>query len=168
MTFWISSGSSLTHSRLTNASLVEPYFSFVLPPSGLTFDGKNTASLHCIVALCIAVAVAACSTLSPHNSQSVVGTWVNPAGTVWALKADGKFEARVKAAYPFQTWGTYTVSSDTLTIHDESPKTPKPCHAPGVYQFQRSGDSLRFTLVEDRCVLLAQQVPLGWHLQQKR
>jgi|ERR1043166_8353023 hypothetical protein len=120
-----------------------------------------------IVLLCAAVAFTGCSTLLPHKSQSVAGTWKNSAGTVWTLKPDGKFEVEVKAAHPFRTWGTYTVSGDTLTIYDKNPKAPRACREPGVYHFQRSGDTLQFTLVKDACRERARQVPLAWHLQKR-
>jgi hypothetical protein len=126
----------------------------------------NMHSLHRIIFVSIAVVFTGCSTLSPHKSQSVVGTRVNPAGTIWTLSVDGTFAVRVKMKnHTMVTFGKYTVSGDTITIQNTDPKTPKDCRPPAIYHFHRAGDRLEFTLVKDSCGLRAQQVPLGWHLQ---
>jgi len=128
----------------------------------------NMHPLHRIFLLCIAVILTGCSTLFWPKSQSVVGTWANPAGTLWTLSVDGTFAVRVRVKnQTIPTFGKYMVSGDTITIEDTDPKTPKVCRLPALYHFHRTGDRLDFTLVKDSCGLRAQQVPLGWRLQKK-
>src|SRR5438067_1979044 len=101
----------------------------------------NAHSLQRTFLLCFVLAFTGCSTLSPHKTQSVVGTWVNPAGTVWTLSVDGTFAVRVKVKnQAMATYGKYNVSGDTITIENTDPKTPKNCRPPAIYRFHRSGD----------------------------
>jgi hypothetical protein len=102
----------------------------------------------------------------PHAKASpVVGTWANRIGTVWTIKEDGTFDVDLTRDGKRDTWGSYTVEGDAMTINDLNPKMSKTCPGPGVYRFQRNGAELTFTLVSDACKLRKANILLGWRLR---
>ena len=96
------------------------------------------------------------------GQSAVVGTWANSLGTVWALKADGTFQVALNNSNRPSVWGKYTVTGDTLEIHEGHGHTPKSCKGPATYKFQRNGDMLTFTKVSDKCKLREKNVLAGW------
>ncbi len=97
----------------------------------------------------------------PQNS--LVGTWTNQLGTVWALKADSTFQVALNNSNRPSIWGKYTVTANTLTIKESrGSHTPKSCKGEGVYNFTRDGDTLTFTKVSDKCRLREKNVLLPW------
>ena len=78
------------------------------------------------------------------------------------IKDDGTFDVDLNKDGKRDAWGHYTVDKDTVTIVATGGLKPKHCEGKGVYQFKRTGDSLRFTLVSDDCKVRKKNVLLGW------
>jgi hypothetical protein len=117
-------------------------------------------------AVCIMSAVAllaGCAMFQEKGQSALVGTWVNPLGTVWALKADGTFQVSLNKSHRVDVWGKYTVAGDSMTIQEShGSHTPKACKGQATYKFERNGDSLAFTKVSDKCKLREKNVLAGW------
>ena len=106
----------------------------------------------------------ACAMFQKTTTPSLVGTWSNSLGTVWAIKADGTFDVDLKHQGKRDAWGTYTISGDQVTLQRTGGINPKGCDGPGVYKFSHPDkDTLRFTLVSDACKLRKKNVLLTWH-----
>ena len=104
-----------------------------------------------------------CAMFQRTPQNSLVGTWTNPLGTVWALKADGTFEVALNNSNHPSIWGKYTVRDDTLTLTESRGlQVPKSCRGDAVYKFDRDQDKLTFTLVGDKCRLRVKNVLLPW------
>ncbi len=102
----------------------------------------------------------------PHiKSNPLAGSWANRIGTVWMIKKDGTFDVDLTRDGKRDTWGTYTVDGDTITLTGTGGMLPQDCHGNGIYRFVRSGPELTFTLVSDTCRLRKKSVLLGWRLK---
>jgi len=110
---------------------------------------------------CLAL-ITGCAMFQESGQSAVVGTWSNPLGTVWALKADGTFQVALNNSNHVNVWGKYSVTGDTMTITEVRGHTPKSCKGPATYKFQRNGDMLTFTKVSDKCKLREKNVLAGW------
>src|SRR5207248_2096664 len=121
---------------------------------------KKKVSL--ILALAVTVLFAGCAMFQEKSQNSLVGTWTNALGTVWALKADGTFQVALNNSNRPNVWGKYTVTGDTMTIQEVHGKTPKACKRPATYKFNRDRDTLTFTKVSDKCKLREKNVLLPW------
>jgi len=122
---------------------------------------KKKVSL--ILAVAVSVLFAGCAMFQEKSQNSLVGTWTNALGTVWALKADGTFEVALNNSNRPSIWGKYTVTDDTVTIKEaRGSHTPKSCKGEGVYKFNRDQDTLTFTKVSDKCRLREKNVLLPW------
>jgi hypothetical protein len=116
-----------------------------------------------ILALATTALFGGCAMFHETQQTSVVGTWTNALGTVWALKADGTFEVALNNGNHPSIWGKYTVDGDTITIKESrGSHTPKSCRGEGVYKFERDQDTLTFTKVSDKCKLREKNVLLPW------
>ena len=116
-----------------------------------------------IFALGVIVLFVGCAMFQEKPQNSLVGTWTNALGTVWALKADGTFEVALNNSNRPSIWGKYSVTDDTLTIKEaRGSHTPKSCKGEGVYKFNRDRDTLTFTKVSDKCKLREKNVLLPW------
>jgi len=125
---------------------------------------KRQHLLRILVALL--AALAGCETL-PTGPAALAGQWSNSFGTVWTINPDGTFHAAVTNPRA-QIWGTYTLSGDTITVHETHHKgtVPKNCRGPGVYKFSRpDANTLAFVLVNDVCKPRIQNVTQQWHRQ---
>ena len=79
-----------------------------------------------IFALGVIVLFVGCAMFQEKPQNSLVGTWTNALGTVWALKADGTFEVALNNSNRPSIWGKYSVTDDTLTIKEaRGSHTPK-------------------------------------------
>src|SRR5260370_28795122 len=97
---------------------------------------KKQVSL--IFAVAVTVLFAGCAMFQEKTPSSVVGTWTNALGTVWALKADGTFQVALNNSDKPSIWGKYTVTDDTITIKESrGSHTPKSCKGEDVYKFNR-------------------------------
>lgn len=106
---------------------------------------------------------AGCAMFKETPQSSLFGTWTNQLGTVWALKADGKFEVALNNSERPSIWGKYSVTGDTLTIKESrGSHTPKSCRGEAVYKFERDRDTLTFTKVSDKCRLREKNLALPW------
>ena len=118
------------------------------------------------ISIVLAVAAIAllggCAMFQETSQNALVGTWTNSLGTVWALKADGTFQVALNNSNRPNVWGKYTVTGDTMEIHEVHGHTPKSCKGPATYKFQRNGDMLTFTKVSDKCKLREKNVLAGW------
>ncbi|HZR78794.1 MAG TPA: hypothetical protein VFA58_06265 [Chthoniobacterales bacterium] len=104
-----------------------------------------------------------CAMFREAPQNTLVGTWTNAVGTVWALKADGTFEVALNNGNRPSIWGKYSVNGDTLTIKEgHASHTPKSCKGEGVYKFNRDQDRLTFTKVSDKCRLREKNLLLPW------
>ena len=122
---------------------------------------KKKVSL--ILAVAVTVLLAGCAMFQEKSQNSLVGTWTNALGTIWALKADGTFEVALNNSNRPNIWGKYTVADDTVTIKEaRGSHTPKSCKGEGVYKFNRDQDKLTFTKVSDKCKLREKNVLLPW------
>jgi hypothetical protein len=116
-----------------------------------------------VLALAAIALLAGCATFQETPQNSLVGTWTNGLGTVWALKADGTFEVALNNSNRPSVWGKYTVADDTITIKESrGSHTPRSCRGEGVYKFNRDQDKLTFSLVSDRCKLRMKNVLMPW------
>lgn len=105
----------------------------------------------------------ACATYPKSGQAALVGNWTNSLGTVWMIKADGTFDVDLNRDGKRDAWGTYTIASDTMTIHSGGGTIPHGCKGDGVYKFSRTDkDALSFTFVSDKCKLRKRNVLLGW------
>jgi hypothetical protein len=127
---------------------------------------KRQHILQILLAVISVVVIAGCETV-PTGPAALAGQWTNSLGTVWTINPDGTFH--VAATKPkAQIWGTYTVSSDTMTVQETRRKgaIPKNCKGPGVYKFSRpDANTLAFVLVRDVCKPRIQNVTQSWHKQ---
>ena len=110
-----------------------------------------------------AVLFAGCAMFQVSSPNALVGTWTNPLGTVWSLKADGTFQVSLTKSHKVDVWGKYTVAGDTMTIQEaHGSHTPKACKGKATYKFMRDDDSLTFTKVSDKCKLREKNILTGW------
>ncbi len=107
---------------------------------------------------------AGCALMTPTTGQkALVGNWRNDLGTVWMVHPDGTFDVDLNKDGKRDAWGHYTVSGNTISIFEAGGMVPKNCHGKAVYHFTRSGDSLSFQLVSDKCKLRIKNVLMAWH-----
>ena len=125
---------------------------------------KLQHSLRIIFAGALIALIGACATMTPSGSAALAGTWTNSLGAVWTINADGTLH--VMATKPkAEIWGTYTATSDTITVQEtrRSGAIPKSCRGPGVYKFSRPNpNTLAFVLVSDVCKPRIQNVTQPW------
>jgi hypothetical protein len=116
-----------------------------------------------VVALTAIALLGGCAMFRETPQNSLVGTWTNALGTVWALKDNATFEVALNNSNHPTVWGKYSVDGDTITIKEaRGSHTPKSCKGDGVYKFNRDQDKLTFTLVSDKCRLRTKNVLLPW------
>jgi len=114
-----------------------------------------------------AIEITKCCETVPTGPAALAGQWTNSFGTVWTINPDGTFHAAVTNPRA-QIWGTYTLSGDTITVHETHHKgtVPKNCRGPGVYKFSRpDANTLAFVLVNDVCKPRIQNVTQQWRRQ---
>ena len=122
---------------------------------------KKQVSL--ILAIAVTALFAGCAMWQEKPQNSLVGTWTNALGTVWAIKADGTFEVAMNNSNRPMIWGKYNVTDDTLTIKESrGSHTPKSCRGEAVYKFNRDHDTLTFSKVTDNCRLREKNLALSW------
>ena len=128
---------------------------------------KRQHTLRILFAVVLAAVIAGCETVPSSGPGALAGQWTNSLGTVWTISPDGTFH--VMSTKPkAQIWGTYTLSGDTITVHEKrrAGAVPKNCKGPGVYKFSRSdANTLAFVLVNDVCKPRIQNVTQPWHRQ---
>ncbi len=123
---------------------------------------KNQISFRIVVAAAALALLGGCAMFQESGQSALVGTWTNSLGTVWAIRADGRFDVDLKHHGKRDAWGTYTVQGDQVTLQRTGGVKPKGCEGPGVYQFKRTDDTLQFTLVSDQCKLRQKNVLQPW------
>ena len=107
--------------------------------------------------------VTGCAMFQEKGESALVGTWTNPIGTVWAIKADGTFQVSLSKGHHVDVSGKYSATSDTINIQESHGlHTPKSCRGPATYKFTRNGDILTFTKVSDKCKLREKNMLAGW------
>jgi hypothetical protein len=121
---------------------------------------KTQLSFRIIFTGALLAVLSACATYAPGGPGALVGTWTNSLGTVWTVKADNTFDVVNPKRHIF---GNITVTGDSVTIQETGGKTAKGCHGPGVYKFNRAGDTLTFMLVKDSCKERIKNVTIAWH-----
>jgi hypothetical protein len=108
-------------------------------------------------------ALPACA-LFPHRKPNpLLGSWTNRTGAIWTVNRDGTIEVDVQRDGKRDSWGTYTIDVDTLTIRSVGGLMPNGCGGDGIYRFKREGAEVTFTLVSDSCKLRRTTILLGWH-----
>jgi hypothetical protein len=129
---------------------------------------KKQISFRIVVAVAALALLAGCAMFQESGQSALVGTWTNSLGTVWAIKADGTFDVDLKHHGKRDAWGTYTVQGDQVTFQRTGGAKPKGCDGPGVYKFNRTDDTLQFTLVSDKCKLRQKNVLQSWKPWKRR
>jgi hypothetical protein len=105
----------------------------------------------------------ACASYPKSGSEALVGTWTNSVGTVWIIKADGTFDVDLDKDGKRDAWGKWSVKNDAMILVRKGGIKPKGCDGKGIYRFNRpTGDTLQFTLVEDKCKLRIKNMTLPW------
>jgi hypothetical protein len=133
-----------------------------LSRSGQHRGMKKQVSFRIVLAGVVIALLGGCAWFQPTGQSALVGTWTNSLGTVWAIKADGTFGVDLKHHGKRDAWGTYTIQGDQITIQRTGGVNPKGCGGPGVYKFDRTDDTLQFTLVSDKCKLRQKNVLQPW------
>jgi hypothetical protein len=106
----------------------------------------------------------ACATTAPTSGiAALTGTWTNSLGTVLTAAADGSFEVDLDHDGKRDAWGKNIVEGNTVTIVGTGGVVPKGCaKTKGRYNFTRTKNTLRFTLINDPCKLRVKNVTLDW------
>jgi hypothetical protein len=106
-----------------------------------------------------------CATTSAPTSglAALTGTWTNSLGTVLTAAADGSFEVDLDQDGKRDAWGRNEVEGNMVTIVGTGGVVPKGCaNTKGRYNFTRTKNTLRFTLIKDPCKLRVKNVTLDW------
>ena len=109
-----------------------------------------------------ATLLAGCAWFGATEKNELVGTWTNPFGTVWAIRANGTFDVDLTHRGRREAWGTWSVQGDEVTLQRTGGLNPKGCDGPAVYKFKRTDQGLQFTLVSDKCKLRKKNVLQPW------
>ena len=121
------------------------------------------SQISIVLALTAIAVLDGCAMFKEAPQNALVGTWTNPLGTVWSLKADGTFEVALNNSNHPTVWGKYSVTGDTITITgSRGLQIPKSCKGEGIYKFDRDQEKLTFTLVSDNCRLRTKNILLPW------
>jgi hypothetical protein len=120
---------------------------------------------HLVAGAIILALLQSCAWFHKPGPPPLVGTWTNPTGTLWMIKADGTFDVDFTKNGQRDAWGKYTVDGDTVTLVAVGGMKPKGCDGEGIYNFKRNGNALSFTLVNDTCKLRKKNVLLPWRLK---
>ena len=120
---------------------------------------KARVFLYLVVA---AALLGGCAWLKRAEKNELVGTWTNPLGTVWAIRADGTFDVDLTHHGHRDAWGTWTMEGDQVTLMRTGGLNPKGCDGPGIYKFKRTEQGLEFTLVSDKCKLRKKNALQPW------
>src|SRR5437870_12085871 len=109
---------------------------------------KRKPRLRILLAVILVEVIAGCETVPSSGSAALAGQWTNSLGTLWTINPDGTFH--VAATKPkAQTWGTYTLSRDTITVLEtrRTGSIPKNCKGPGDSTYSRpDANTLAFML----------------------
>jgi hypothetical protein len=120
-------------------------------------------SISFVFAVTVVALLGGCAMFQETPQNALVGTWTNPLGTVWAIKADGTFQVSLSKNHRVDVWGKYTVTGDEMTIQEShGSHTPKSCRGKATYKFMRDGEMLTFTKVSDKCKLREKNILAGW------
>jgi hypothetical protein len=124
---------------------------------------KTPRSLQSLIVVALMMVIGACA-MSPRSGPSaLVGTWTNPAGTVWTIRENWTFEVDLDKDGKRDAWGKYSVDGDVVTLMATGGLIPKGCKGKGLYHFSRTDENkLQFTLVSDACKLRRKNVLMGW------
>jgi hypothetical protein len=131
-------------------------------PVGEHLGMKTRISFRIVLAVTALAWLVGCAMFQETGQSVLVGTWRNSLGTVWAIKANGTFDVDLTHHGRREAWGTWTVQGDQATFQRTGGINPKGCNGPGVYKFTRTGDSLQFALVSDKCKLREKNVLQPW------
>jgi hypothetical protein len=131
----------------------------------LTHPGEHRdmkKQISVVLAVTALALLGGCAMFQRGGQSGLVGNWTNSLGTVWVIHADGTFDVDLKHHGKRDAWGTYTLEGDQITLQRTGGMKPKGCDGPGVYKFNRTDDTLQFTLVSDKCKLRQKNVLLPW------
>ena len=124
---------------------------------------KTSRSRQIFIAVAIVMVLDACAMFPRSGPSALVGTWTNPAGTVWTIRENRTFEVDLDKDGKRDAWGKYSVDGDIVTLMATGGFIPKGCKGKALYHFSRAGeDKLQFTLVSDACKLRRKNVLMGW------
>ena len=124
---------------------------------------KIPGSLQILTAIVVVFIFDACAMFPRSGPSALVGTWTNPAGTVWTIRENRTFDVDLDKDGKRDAWGKYSVNGDIVTLMATGGFMPKACKGKGLYHFSRAAeDKLQFTLVNDACKLRRKNVLMGW------
>lgn len=119
---------------------------------------KIPRSLHSGTVLAFALLVSACAMFHPRTGRDTLEA-------IWTIKSDGTFDVDLNHNGQRDVWGKYTVSGDTIMLLRKGGFITNQCAGRGVYRFNRTGNTLQFTLISDDCRLRRKYVLLPWTLK---
>jgi hypothetical protein len=124
---------------------------------------KISRSPQILIAVAAVMALDACAMFPRSGPSALVGTWTNPAGTVWTIRENRTFEVDLDKDGKRDAWGKYSVDGDIVTLIATGGFIPKSCKGKGLYHFSRvADDKLQFTVINDPCKLRRKNVLMGW------
>src|ERR1700724_3982074 len=99
-------------------------------------------SISVVLAVTAAALLGGCAMFQESPQNALVGTWTNPLGTVWAIKADGTFQVGLSKSHRVDVWGKYTVTGGAMTIQEShASHTPKACRGSATYKLPPDGEN---------------------------
>jgi hypothetical protein len=129
-------------------------------PASIELMKKSISFVFAVTAVAL---LGGCAMFQETPQNALVGTWTNPLGTVWAIKADGTFQVSLNKNHRVDVWGKYTVTGDEMAIQEShGSHTPKSCRGKATYKFMRDGEMLTFTKVSDKCKLREKNILASW------
>jgi hypothetical protein len=118
-----------------------------------------------ILAVASAFMLTSCA-IVPHRSKMEIpfaGTWMNSGKIEWVINRDGTYHVDVDQDGQRDSWGTMSVRGDLVQIRATGGLLHgSDCRRAGTYRYSMSGDTIRVTLVEDRCKMRRRHLAGEW------
>lgn len=121
------------------------------------------STVRIVLAIVAAFFLYGCASAPTTGPAALTGTWTNALGTVWTMHPDGSFDVDLNHDGKRDAWGKIAVEGSTAKVMRVGGVNPKGCSGEGVYNFNRTANTLHFTLVKDSCKLRVKNVTSDWH-----
>lgn len=118
-----------------------------------------------IVLIAVIALLSACSMIQPGRRADIPfsGSWTNSSGMVWVINTDGTYDVDMDGDGHRDSWGTIRVQGEEVSIRGTGGLRAGGCKQPGVYRYEMNADTIRFTLVNDRCKMRKRYLAGEWH-----
>jgi hypothetical protein len=110
----------------------------------------------------LATLLTACATSRQYSVSPLAGTWVNNSGITWVINNDGNYHVDIDQDGRRDSWGKLSVRGDEMRIRGTGGLQAGGCKQTGIYRYQLSAATLRFTLVNDRCKARKRHLSAEW------